>query len=98
MANAFPILPGQTNEAYEARQKRISYPRAVSWDLVKDHEKQAYANHYQSLTRLAERGGLSPLELWCVVNDTKWYDKGDMTETKAIAWLRDLNDVEWHKF
>jgi hypothetical protein len=70
----------------------------VPWDLVKDHEEQAYSNHSQTLTRLAERGGLSPKELWCVVHDKRWHDpeSRDMTEAKAIEWLRSLGDVvDW---
>lgn|GEM_PF-6557230 len=95
MAGRYPVLSGQTDEAYEARRNRTPYPRSVSWELVKDHDEQAQSNHSQTLTHLAERGGLSPLELWCVVNDKKWHQKGDMTEAKAIDWLRGLDDVEW---
>ena len=92
---AYPILQGQTDEAYEARRKGTPYPRSVPWDLVKDHESQAQSNHSQSLEHLAERGGLSPKELWCVVHDKKFYDVRDMTEAKAIEWLRGVEGVEW---
>jgi hypothetical protein len=98
MAGRYPILSGQTDEAYEARRNHTPYPRSVPWDLVKDHEEQAYSNHSQTLTRLAERGGLSPKELWCVVHDKRWHDpeSRDMTEAKAIEWLRSLGDVvDW---
>jgi hypothetical protein len=54
----YPILQGQTDEAYEARRNGTPYPRSVPWDLVKDHDKQAQSNHSQTLTRLAERGGV----------------------------------------
>jgi len=92
---AYPILQGQTDEAYEARRKGTPYPRSVPWDLVKDHESKAQSNHSQSLEHLAERGGLSPKELWCVVHDKKFYDVRDMTEAKAIEWLRGVEGVEW---
>ena len=95
MAGRYPILQGQTDEAYEARRNNTSYPKSVLWTLVKDHQDQAQSNHSQSLERLAERGGLSPKELWCVVHDKKFYDSRDMTETKAIEWLRNLDGVEW---
>ena len=47
-------------------------PDAVPWWLVEPHAQQAYANHGQSLVRLAERGGLSPDELVAVLEDRKW--------------------------
>lgn len=37
--------------------------RAVPWDLVEKHRVQIEKNHYQTLERLAERGGLSWAEL-----------------------------------
>ena len=43
--------------------------RAVPWDMVAPHEARAKRNHDQSLERLAQRGGLSPLELVCVLSD-----------------------------
>ena len=95
MAGAYPILQGQSDEAYEARRKGLPYPCTVPWDLVKDHEAQAQSNHSQSLTCLAARGGLSPKELWCVVHDKKFYDARDMTEAKAIEWLRSVDGVFW---
>ncbi len=98
MSGSYPILQGQTDEAYEARRNHTLYPRSISWEVVKDHEKQAQSNHSQSLTRFAERGGLSPKELWCVVHDKKFYDpeSNGMTEALAIEWLRSLGDlVAW---
>lgn len=92
---SYPVLQGQTEEAHEARRIGAPYPVSVPYDLVKDHEKQAQLNHSQSLSRLAERGGLSPKELWCVVHDTWFYDAREMTEAKAIDWLRSLEGVEW---
>ena len=98
MAGRYPVLQGQTSEAYEARRNGTPYPRSASWDVVKDHEKQAQSNHSQSLTHLAGRGGLSPKELWCVVHDKGFYDPGSraVTEASAIEWLRSLGDlVAW---
>ena len=92
---SYPVLFGQTDEYYEARRNKMPYPRGVPWALVEPHEAQAQSNHSQTLERLSQRGGLSPLELWCVVNDKKWHDKGDMTEAKAIEWLRTIDGVEW---
>jgi hypothetical protein len=91
----YPVLFGQTEEFYEARRTKTPYPCGVPYILVEGHDKQAQSNHFQTLERLSQRGGLSPLELWCVVNDKKWHDKGDMTEAKAIEWLRGIDGVEW---
>lgn len=91
----YPILQGQTEEAYKAERAGIPYPRSVSWSLVQGHAAQAYWNHGQTLERLAERGGLCPLELWCVVHDKKWKEKGAMTSALALEWLRGIDDVEW---
>ena len=93
----FPILQFQTKEYHEARRIGAMYPISIPWHLVKDHEKQAQSNHSQSLTRLSARGGLSPMELWCIVHDRKFYDavKDGMNEARAIEWLRSMEGVEW---
>lgn len=62
----FPIL-----ESGRYRVPR-SYPRAVPWDVVAAHEKQAWHNHSQSLKRLADRGGLGWSELELVLLDQAW--------------------------
>jgi hypothetical protein len=41
----------------------------VPWSLVEPHRAQAIKNHYQTLERLAQRGGLSWLELEAIIND-----------------------------
>ena len=94
---AYPILQGQTRESHEARRNGADYPKTVPFELVKDNEKQAQSNHSQSLARLAERGGLSPMELWCVVNNLGFYEaiKQGMSESKAIEWLRSVKGVSW---
>ncbi|MEO3387364.1 hypothetical protein [Mesorhizobium sp. CAU 1741] len=44
----------------------------IDYQLVADHGKQARANHFQSVDRLAERGGLSWCELYAVLHNAKW--------------------------
>lgn len=44
----------------------------VPLELVMAHEQQAVKNHGQSVSRLAERGGLSPSELAAVLWDREW--------------------------
>lgn len=52
----FPILHG--------------HGRTIPYDLVKQHERQVVINHSnQTLDRIAERGGLDWVELYCVLND-----------------------------
>ena len=51
----------------------------IDWQLVLDHGAQAKQNHNQSVTRLAERGGLSWCELHAVLHD-KRYQKMDTNE------------------
>lgn len=92
---AYPVLFGQTTEFYEARRNGTPYPCGVPDSLIDGHDKQAQSNHSQTLERLSQRGGLSPLELWCVAHDKKWHEKGDMTEAKAIEWLRGIEGVQW---
>lgn len=67
-------------------QKAGLIPRDVPWALVAGHEEQAHLNHRQTLQRLAQRGGLCPQELWCVVHDKSWRLRCGIDE--AVAWLR----------
>lgn len=54
----------------------------IPWNVIEKHEKQALKNHCgQTLKRIAERGGLSWVELLCVLEDRK-YDY-DITEIQA---------------
>lgn len=61
----FPILDHCT---FKFEKKFHSLP----WDMLAPHAKQAEKNHSQTLERLAERGGLSYKEAYCVINDLYW--------------------------
>ena len=61
---------------------------SVPWALVEPFEAQALKNHQQSLARLAARGGLSPVEIWCVINGRGWHD-GAPPQAEADNWLRE---------
>ena len=39
------------------------------------HESQAIENHSQTLERLAERGGLHPIEMACVLENRRYIKK-----------------------
>lgn len=66
--------------------------KAVPWSLVEDHESQAKRNHSQSLGRLAERGGLDPVELWAVIRDVSWSDP--MVRAMSVEEAKKIID-EW---
>jgi hypothetical protein len=81
----FPIL--RSGLAAAAAE---SCPRSVAWEVVEPHAARARENHQQSLERLAERGGLSPAELYAVVHDINWYDVP--AEGAILAWLDTVAD------
>ena len=60
--------------------------KEVPFDFVAPHESQAKRNHSQSLKKLAERGGLSPVELYAVIRGLDW--------TKENSWLYDMTESE----
>lgn len=67
--------------------------KAVSWNLVAAHEDGAQRNHQQSLERLAERGGLAPVELLALWRNARldyvflkeW--RGDRAEAECLRLL-----------
>lgn len=81
----FPILRSSTD-------KRLNpdYPSSVPWSVVAPHERQALRNHGgQSLETLARRGGLSYLEMMCVLEDREleWHDDWTEANKRAVAFL-----------
>lgn len=66
--------------------------KSVPWDLVEPHRKRAMENHYQTLERLAERGGLGPAELFAVVEDRPWRSVTEDDIARAPEWLEELLD------
>jgi hypothetical protein len=82
----FPIL-GEHNRVERGQE----YPASVSWRFVQPFAKRAAHNHSQSLKRLAERGGLSARELWCIAHGMGLREgfAACKTDAEAIAWLKD---------
>lgn len=62
----FPIHP------CDKGNKNIYEIKCIPWEAIQPHEEQAMKNHGQSLERLAERGGLSFYEAYCVLCDSDW--------------------------
>lgn len=84
--------------------------KSIPWGLIAPHEKQARLNHSQTLERLAERWGLSPLEAVRVLNDQpfrgqlfsmpkdrKSYDEAESAAVKELEFLveRYRNPANW---
>ena len=74
-------------------QKRKTFPilgergASIDYQLVQDHGDQAQVNHYQSVERLAERGGLCWSELYAVLHNQKWQS---MDKNEAMIACRAL--------
>lgn len=47
-------------------------PSWIFWEDIAPYEGQARENHGQTLERLAERGGLSPVEAFFVMTGRRW--------------------------
>lgn len=95
MERRFPIL-GDHDEFNSVRGKEPEYGpdplRSVPWDFLEPHAPQAIANHDQTLDKLASRGGLSPLEIYAVVNSLGLipFVRGrTMTNKQAMAWIKE---------
>jgi len=76
----FPVLL-----THWERDQYEDCPESIPWELIEPHEWQARRNHYQSLERLAERGGLSPDELVAVMEGRGWRP---MTMRDAVNRLK----------
>lgn len=71
---------------------------SIPWAMIAPHERQARENHYQSLERLAVRGGLSATEAVDILSDKPWDGRcfsmpdqrtaRDRCEAEAVAELR----------
>lgn len=62
----FPLLQSWTSRRDSKTLK------SIPWAMIAPHEAQALANHYQTLKRLAERGGLSSSEAVAVLEGRQW--------------------------
>lgn len=63
-------------------------PQTVSWDFMKRGERQAFANHDQTLEHLAGRGGLCPNEIMAAIQGKTWREVSGISEDEAVAWLK----------
>ena len=78
-----------------AMQPRRMYPiqggPSVPYEVMIPHESQCWINHYQSINKIAERGGFSPGEAWMVVTGQKY---GGM---ESKEWWAEV-DKKWFEY
>ena len=68
----FPVL----NQQYGVpRGDRKQMPLSVPWEFAEQFRAQAMINHGQTLEQLAERGGLSPEEIWLAAHGHRLFVK-----------------------
>jgi hypothetical protein len=67
---------------------------SIPWSVIAGHERQAMRNHYQTLERLAERGGLSPAEAVAIIEDRRF---SRMELKDAEARLMELCEADSQK-
>lgn len=84
------MTPEQRRKLFPVLPKYRGYIAGVAWDLVAKHEEQAMRNHYQTLERLAERGGLSLSELAAVLEDRRWRN---MSVPEALAVIKTVENA-----
>lgn len=66
-------------------------PQWVPWEVVARSEARAIVNHQQGLDRLAARGGLDPVELWCLVHDKPLFPLDTrISYEDALDWVRSI--------
>lgn len=60
--------------------------RAIPWEVIAECEERAMRNHSQTLTRLAERGGLSPCEAVAILENKPYWERwpGSYTKERGI--------------
>lgn len=74
--------------------------KCIPWDVIAPHEKQAHANHSQTLRGLAGRGGLSIHEAYYIIIDQPFPFSRFPKKTEAreadyrAALMRLLRDFE----
>jgi hypothetical protein len=62
----------------------------IAWHVVERHERRIFSNHNQTLERLAERGGLSWIELWIAFNDYRLFQAPKIAAIDARNAVMDV--------
>lgn len=77
----FPILLSKSE-----RDAFSWAPKSVPWSVVAPHEEQSIRNHGQSLSQLASRGGLRPIELRAVMSNLSPVIPEDPADFMFATW------------
>lgn len=94
-ANHSPVSISKTEVEYFPIHP-MSHPSTlglkVPMKLMLEHEDQAQTNHGQSITRLAERGGCSPREIYAIIIGNRWknVDRNASTDEDADKLVEGL--------
>ncbi len=70
-------------------EKEMGCPASIPFANIDTSEmrKQALENHDQTLERLAERGGMAPLEMYAIAHGLRWREVERIPNTTAVQWL-----------
>ena len=78
-------MPLMTDDKFFS--KRADFPQRLPWDLIEDCERQAEKNHSQSLDKLASRGGLHPVEAYCIMRGLGYRYIRSVTDEAAAEFI-----------
>ena len=82
--SAFPVI----NEQYGTRRsERVDMPTSVPWAFAETFRTQAERNHDQTLERLADRGGMSPVEMWLAAHGLGLFRQKPPSIADCVRWL-----------
>ena len=81
------MLPSSHAERAALKLLGITVTLPLPWSIIAPHEKQAQANHHQSLETLRRRGGLSACEAVAILEDRPWHDMGPVSAFTRLAAL-----------
>lgn len=82
-----PIQVGDKLDLRERRKERgLCIVRRVPWELFQGEaiERQSQQNHYQSVARIAERGGYSACEALCVIACVPWQSMDEVLAHRLL--------------
>lgn len=69
--------------------KRLGDPKLyIPWDFAERARAQAFKNHDQTLERLAERGGLDPVEFFGAANGKSWIEVHYLDHDACLEWIK----------
>ena len=66
----------------------------IPWEAIEPGRYQAFKNHGQSLERLAERGGLSLVEVVGILDGLEWRELRNINIAKAKQRVLALSALE----